>query len=129
MITEGLTRAEAAEKAGLSDAALYCALRKQHVIQFKTDVLRAYRESEAERSLVKVVELRGSAKSENVQLESAKTLLSLDDRFTPATKIKHEHSGSVTFTPGYVIDLSDTAQPVQSITDRVVDAEFSDVSE
>lgn len=129
MITEGLTRSEAAEKHGLTDGALYQALRKEHVIRFKTDVLRAYRESEAERSLVKVVELRGTAKSENVQLESAKTLLSLDDRFTPATKVKHEHSGSVTFTPGYVIDLSDTPPPVQSITDRVVDAEFTEVSE
>ena len=129
MITEGLTRSEAAEKHGLTDGALYQALRKQHVIQFKTDVLREFREGLAERALVRVDVLSDAAKSENVRLEASKTLLSLDDRFTPATKIKHEHSGSVTFTPGYVIDLSDNPPPVQSITDRVVDAEFIEVSE
>ena len=129
MITEGLTRSEAAEKHGLTDGALYQALRKEHVIRFKTDVLREFREGLAERALVRVDGLSEKANSENVRLEASKTLLSLDDRFTPATKIKHEHSGSVTFTPGYVIDLSDTPPPVQSITDRVVDAEFTEVSE
>ena len=129
MITEGLTRSEAAKKHGMTDHGLYSALCKPHVIKFKTDVLREFREGLAERALVRVDVLADGAKSENVKLEANKTLLSLDDRFTPATKIKHEHSGSVTFTPGYVIDLSDTPPPVQSITDRVVDAEFTEVSE
>ena len=129
MITEGLTRREAAEKHGLTDHGLYSALCKPHVLKFKTDVLREFREGLAERALVRVDVLSGDAKSENVRLEASKTLLSLDDRFTPATKIKHEHSGSVSFTPGYVIDLSDQPPTGQAITDRVVDAEFSEVSE
>lgn len=120
MITEGLTRAEAAQKAGLTDHALYCALRKPHVLQFKTDVLREFREGLAERALVRVDGLAEGAKSENVKLEANKTLLSLDDRFTPTARVKHEHSGTITHTPGYVIDLTDE----HLISDQVADAEI-----
>lgn len=122
MICEGLTRLEAAELAGITEHTLYCALRKPHVIRFKNDVLRALRESLAERSLVRVETLADAAKSENVKLEANKTLMQLDDRFTPAAKVNHVHSGSVTFTPGYIIDLHDD-KPAHLISDQVLEGE------
>ena len=126
MVTQGLSRKEAAEKAGLTDHALYCALCKPHVMQFKNGVLRAFRSGAAEKSFVNVVNLADDAKSENVKLEANKTILSMDDRFLMKTQVNQVHSGEVKVTPGYVIDLSDTPH---QMNDLVIEAEFTQVSE
>lgn len=121
MATEGLSRREAAEKAGMTDHGLYNALCKPHVMKFKNDVLRAFRESEAERSFVRTVNLADVAKSENVKLEANKTIMSMDDRYLQKSQVNQVHSGNVSFTPGYVIDISDEGHQTPN---QVLDAEY-----
>jgi hypothetical protein len=57
MVWDGLTRAEAAEKAGLKDHALYCALAKPHVKAFYLRQLEVLRTSERARNIHTLVEV------------------------------------------------------------------------
>lgn len=107
MVHEALPRREAAERAGLTDNALYRALNKPHVMRFKRSVFAAMVNAEAERSVVTMVELRDKAGSEHVRLEAAKHLGALGGVKPPETP-KHQRPDAI---PGYIIDLT----PVQVI--------------
>lgn len=99
MVFQGRNRDEAARQAGLTEGAIYQALRKPAVLAFYNEQLEVLRHSERARNLHKGIELRDGAASEKVQLEAAKWL--------------HGESGGhgtqvnvgVQVVPGYVIDL------------------------
>ena len=107
IVQEGKTLADAAQAVGLKKESLQKSLKKPHVAQFKTRVFSVFKDGLAEASLSRVSELAMTAKSESVRLDANKTLMGLDERFQPTSKVKHQHSGNVTQTPGYVIDLTD----------------------
>lgn len=106
MIHDGLIRSEAAKRAGMKDESLYVALRKPHVLKYKNEVMRAFRESEIERSFTKMVDLREKAKSEHVQADMAKTIASFDDRFQSGNKLTLGGNIGIQ-SVGYIIDLRD----------------------
>lgn len=122
MCTQGMTRPQAAETAGIKDNSLYKALRRPDVVRYKTQVLRAFREAETERAYVKIVDISDTAASEHVKLDANKTLLSLDDRYISATKQVHSGTVEHVVTPGYVIDLSED-EGEQLNTNQVIEAE------
>src|SRR4051794_27627072 len=74
MVEGALTRADAAKHAGITDHALYCALRKPHVAAFRTELMRVFRESEASRTIKRVADLADTANSEHVRLDASKWL-------------------------------------------------------
>lgn len=126
MILNGLIRKEAAEKAGLTDHSLYTALRKPHVIAYKNEVMRAFRESEIERSFTRMVDLRDNAKSEHVNADMAKTIASYDERFQPGQRVTH--GGSINIkSVGYVIDLRD--EPAHLSSEQVIEGDFIKVDQ
>ncbi len=110
MIHNARTRSQAAEIAGIKDDTLYRALCKPEVMGYKNEVLRAFRESLAEKSLVRTDLLADTAIKETVRLQANKVLLDQDLRFAPKAQVNHTHSGEIKFTPGYVIDLTDSDQ-------------------
>lgn len=108
MVYEGASVAEAAEKAGYQRKSLENALRKPHVKAYKTEVWRAFKDSEAEKSFIVTCELRDKAKSENVRLQAAKAIMDQDGRFSEKKQVNQIHSGNIKFTPGYILDFSRT---------------------
>ena len=127
MIYNGRTRKEAAEIAGIKDDSLYKILLKPDVLRYKNEIMRVFRESESERSFTKIVTLRENAKSENVQLDAAKTIASMDDRFQPGQKITHAGTIGVKAV-GYIIDLRDIENEEPTLIDRAlaVDADINE---
>ena len=126
MITQGKTRAQAAESVGLKDQSLYYALCKPHVIRYKNEVMRAFRESEIERSFTKMTTLREEAKSEHVQADMAKTIASFDDRFQPGQRVTH--GGNINIrSVGYVIDLRDDMAHLSG--EQVIEGDFVKVDQ
>lgn len=121
MIYNGLNRAKAAESAGLKDHSLYVALCKPHVMQYKNRVLREFRESLAEKSLIRMDGLADNADKDSVKFQSNKFLIEQDQRFTPTTKQIHEGRIEHRVTPGYIIDLSEPEDLLN--THQVIDVE------
>jgi hypothetical protein len=107
MVEDGLTRAKAAETAGMTDHALYCALRKPHVRALRRELVGNLRESAASRTIARAESLADGAESEHVRNDANKWLASLDPDTSPIARsestINHKGLG-----PGLVIVL---AQP------------------
>lgn len=122
MIFNGLNRAKAAQAAGLADHSLYVALCKPHVMQYKNRVLREFRESLAEKSLVRMDDLADHADKDSTKFQANKFLIEQDQRFTPTSRQIIQGHIEHKFTPGYVIDLSDDDEQV--ISAQVIDAEI-----
>lgn len=118
IVCQGFTFERAAESVGLHINSLRRALGKKHVIQYKNDVFRAFRDGLAEKSIARLDVLADTAKSESVKADCNKSLIQLDDRFQPQQTVNHKHSGEIRHTPGYVIDLSEDPAPVL-ISDQV----------
>jgi hypothetical protein len=127
MIYNGRTRKQAAEIAKIKDDSLYKILLKPDVLKYKNEIMRVFRESESERSFTKIVTLRDEAESQRVQLDAAKTIASMDDRFQPGQKITHAGTIGVKAV-GYIIDLRDIDQDEPARIDRAlaVDASIDD---
>jgi hypothetical protein len=124
MVHEGRKRPEAADAVGLKDDSLYRALLRPEVLSLKSDILRAFMNSEAERSFVRTVGLAETAVSEHVKLAANKVIMDQDKRFVSQQHVSHTHSGNVnhSFTPGYIIDVGD--EPAHQINNQVPDAEI-----
>lgn len=104
MVYEGLVRKAAAERAGMTDHSLRCALNRDHVRAFRTSLFRAMVNAEAERSVAVMVQLRDTSSSEHVRLEAAKQLAALGGVKPPETP-KNTRPDAI---PGYIIDLTPT---------------------
>jgi hypothetical protein len=90
MIDHGLKRADAAQIAGLTDNALYIALRKPEVLAYRNERMRVFRESAASRSIARVDQLADASTSESVKFESNKLLLGLEG-ITPVQRTENVH--------------------------------------
>lgn len=78
MVEGGLKRDLAAKHAGLTDHALYVALTKPHVIAYRNERLRVFRESAASRSIARVDKLADDAASEHVRLGANELLMGIE---------------------------------------------------
>lgn len=90
MIEDGLKRNKAAETAGLTDNALYAALRKPDVLAYRNERLRVLRESEASRSIARVATLADTAASEHVKLGANELLMGIEG-ISKVTKTENMH--------------------------------------
>lgn len=103
MVDDGLTRAKAAEVAGISDHGLYVALRKPHILAYRRERMEVLRASEASRSISRVAKLADSAESEHVRLGANIHLMGIDG-VVPVQRVEgrylHEH---LHHTPGLTI--------------------------
>lgn len=118
MVEEGLTRAKAAETAGMTDHAVYCALRKPHVRALRREFVGALRESAASRTIARAEQLADGAESEHVRNDANKFLASLDVDTSPVQRseqtVTHRNLG-----PGLVIVISGDERPSLDVTPAV----------
>ena len=124
MVEHGLTRRNAAEGAGLTDHALYCALRKPHVAALRSELMRVIRESEASRSISRLAALADGAESEHVRFKSNELLLGIDG-ITPIVRSQNVHAHVHTM-PGLTIIHS--TPDAGSDDPNVIDAEAEEIT-
>lgn len=79
IVTDALSIADAAKRTGYKVTSLEIALRKPHVKAFKSDVMRAWRDSKTEKAWHTVVDLASGAASEDVKLKAARFLIEQDE--------------------------------------------------
>jgi len=109
MVEEGLTRAKAAELAGMTDHGLYSALRKPHVRSLRREILGNLRESAASRTIARAEKLADEAESEHVRNDANQWLASLDPATAPVQRSEVTHHGNL--GPGLVIIMGSQAEP------------------
>lgn len=90
MVEGALKRQDAAQQAGLTDHALYCALTQPHVLAYRNDRLRVLRESAACRSIARVDILADTAVSEHVKLGANELLMGIEG-ISKVTKTENMH--------------------------------------
>jgi hypothetical protein len=109
MVMEALPRPEAAKRAGITEHALYKALRKPPTLAYMQTQLQALRESAAARTIAKAEKLMDSAQSEHVQADMTKWLAGIEG-IAVVTKTEslnvHKH-----FIPGLTFNVINGSQP------------------
>lgn len=75
IVTEGLSQADAAKRAGMTPHSLYAALRKPHVRAFMIHVRDTWLESRTSKAWLNIAELADAACSEDVRLKANRTFL------------------------------------------------------
>lgn len=115
MVDHALTRPEAAKLAGLTDHALYCALRKPHVQAYRHERMEVLRSSEASRTIKRVADLADTSKSDAVKLDANVWLAGIDG-IAPVTKgeVHHTHSHLL---PGLVVNFITANAPTAPLVD------------
>lgn len=83
MVYEGHTITQAAEKAGMTYESVRVALQRPHVQAALASLKRERVGLESLRSFHKVTELRDAAASEKVQLDAAKTIMTVNGDLEP----------------------------------------------
>lgn len=78
MVDEGLSRLEAAQKAGITDNWLYQQLRRPEVLALKNERMQVLRDGTAARSISRVDRLASNAESEHVQLKANELLMAIE---------------------------------------------------
>lgn len=107
MVDHALSRAEAAQLAGLTDHSLYCALRKPHVQAYRHERMEVLRSSEASRTISRAAKLADTAESEHVRLQANTWLGALDD-VAPVERSEHRHfHAGGNLVPGLTIVLQE----------------------
>jgi len=109
MVSQGMTRAEAAQAAGMTDHGLYVALTKPHVLAFFNEQMEVLRTGARPRALRKIIDLADDADSERVQLDAAKYIDGMDrnGNTVGAQQINVQVNNQVNVdTAGYVIRLA-----------------------
>lgn len=97
MVFKALPRAQAAEHAGLSEQAVYVALRKPHVLAFYDELLEVLRTSERARNLHALYEVRDQKANQNARVAAIRTLERQFD--------EDEAPGARQAVPGFVINV------------------------
>lgn len=122
MVCEGLTRQEAAAKAGMSDNGLYVALTKPHVLAFFNEQMEVLRTGARPRALRTIIDLADDAESERVQLDAAKYIDGMDrnGNTVGGQQINVQVNNQVNVeSPGYVIRLSRRADQGERGHDQI----------
>ena len=75
LVTEGLSIADSARRAGMTPHALQVALKKPHVIEYVSSVKRAWMANRTSKAWTNVAQLADSACSEDVRLKANRVFL------------------------------------------------------
>ena len=120
LIWNGLTRAEAAKRANMSEHSLYAALRKPHVKAYYLQQLEVLRLSERARNIHTLVSVRDQESNQMARVQAVKELeqLSDDDPRGPS---------SATHSPGLTIRIINQVQ-AQQPSGPVIDVSATDVT-
>jgi hypothetical protein len=114
MVDHALTRTEAAQLAGLTDHALYCALRKPHVQAYRYERMEVLRSSEASRTISRAVKLADTAESEHVRNDANKWLAGIDG-IAPVQRSENVHLHH-SAAPGLTIIYAPVAHAAAPLT-------------
>lgn len=129
MISQARKRADAAQQAGLTDDALYRALKKPEVQALMRERLADLRKSEAARSIARMADIADTGRSEAAKVEANKWLAGIEG-VRPAERVQHDHTHRI--VPGYVIDLGgpDLERPAHLQGDGpVIDGEGREIEQ
>ena len=119
IVERGLTRSEAAKLAGITDHALYCALRKPHVLAYRREQLKVLREGEAIRSIARIADLADGAASESVKFDANKYLLALEGTDPYTNKQSNNPSIGQVNLPGLTIVYNEQSQAIEAEGDVI----------
>lgn len=124
-VFEGLGRADAAKKAGLTEASFYQALRKPIVLAYWNAQLEVLRTGERARNLHRLTEIREQGDNLNAAVRAVQVLeQAAEGNRAGGTNI------NINIAPGYVIDLSaedgSRAQVIDNGEQRFVEPERSE---
>jgi hypothetical protein len=120
MIWEGLTRKQAAERAGMSEHGLWAALRRSHVRQWYLREIDVLRTSERARNIHALVNVRDTADHSMARVSAVKTLETISD-------VEAARGGSATTAPGLVIQIVSNDPVPKVIGPKVIDHDDDDV--
>ncbi|CCE06447.1 hypothetical protein BRAS3843_1730016 [Bradyrhizobium sp. STM 3843] len=101
MVWEGARRAQAAEKAKMTDHSLRAALKKPHVLAFMNAELRVLRESERPKTIHRLTELRDQDRNANAAVAACKALEQISD-----AEAAKPGSNTLPQAPGLVVILN-----------------------
>jgi hypothetical protein len=114
MVWHGERRADAAQKAGLADASLRCAMRKPHVMDHYHAELNALRLSLRARNLHRLDSIADISKNDMAKVGAIKVLEQIAD-----VAEQHNRPGS-TQSPGVVIVIQQPAQRPLEISPEII---------
>jgi hypothetical protein len=97
MVWEGLSRAGAAETAGIREHSLYCALKKPHVLSYYLNEIGVLRSSERAKNIHTLAAVRDQTENQMARVAAVKALE------PPAAQA--QVNVNIAFQAGYVIDL------------------------
>lgn len=106
MLYEGLTRRNAAEKAGMVEHSLYVAFTKPHVKAYYNAGLEVLRTSARARNIHALEEVRDQPENKMARVAAVKALEQIDDA-APA-------SGGANLSPGLVIVIQNGPQQISN---------------
>lgn len=98
-VFEGLKRAEAAKKAGITDNALYQALRKPAPLAYWNECLQVLRTGERARNIIRLTEIRDQDENRTAAVRAVQVL-------EEAAASKQQQAGSKVVTPGIQIVIN-----------------------
>jgi hypothetical protein len=114
MVTTGASRAECAAMVGMSDGALYRALKVDNVRSYFDQSLMVFKTSLRPRAVHKLGHLMDKAESERVQLEAAKYLEGMGN----AGGIQINLGVQTNISPGYMVDVTTKQSGASEILQR-----------
>jgi hypothetical protein len=110
MIWEGLTRDQAAEAAGLTRHALYCALRKPHVLMHFRSELGTLRESTRPKNFHRLDSIAESSENDMARVAAVKAMEAISD--------EQQTRGPAGASPGVTIRIiNQVAAPQATVVD------------
>jgi predicted DNA-binding protein YlxM (UPF0122 family) len=107
-VFDGLSRAEAAKAAGLSESAVYQALRKPAVLAYWNEQLKVLREGERARNLQRLGEIRDQNENYGAAVRAIQVLEGHGDSQRPGVSV------SINVVPGYVMAPPDRPQVIDN---------------
>ncbi len=105
MATEGVSRAEAAERADITDDALRRALKRPHVRRLFNQIVKEVRDNAAQAAYLKINHLSDTADNERLKYDANRWIAGVDG-ISPVQKVQGTHSHRHEFG-GFVFDDSD----------------------
>lgn len=103
MVWQGLSRREAAAKAGISEHSLYKALRRPPVRAYYSAELEVLRTSERARNIHTLAEVRDQKTNQMARVQAVKALEQLDD------EVSARRGSAFSASPGLIINILNTS--------------------
>lgn len=119
MVAEGLKRSDAAARVGISDSALYQALRKTEVLGYYNEQLALLRGSEAARNTHALLTIRDRAMEPRASAAFARAGVEAVKTLEAAREGRPNLTVNVNVTPGYAIEFG-RPRVIEHVSDEVI---------